>query len=85
MPLRSSLPSPSLHAFLFYPLSAKPSRHIVRQFSSLRTSERSSNNRSHKNRRSDRQMASVLNVEEQEVEKVDGDGGVVVKKCLLVT
>ncbi|KAF2544815.1 hypothetical protein F2Q70_00023066 [Brassica cretica] len=38
-----------------------------------------------KNRRSDRQMASVLNVEEQEVEKVDGDGGVVVKKCLLVT
>ncbi|CAN7047943.1 unnamed protein product, partial [Brassica oleracea var. botrytis] len=73
----SSLPSPSLHAFLFYPLSAKPSRHIVRQFSSLRVII--------KNRRSDRQMASVLNVEEQEVEKVDGDGGVVVKKCLLVT
>ena len=71
MPLRSSLPS-SLHAFLFYPLSAKPSRHIVRQVII-------------KNRRSDRQMASVLNVEEQEVEKVDGDGGVVVKKCLLVT
>ncbi|CAN7000652.1 unnamed protein product [Brassica rapa subsp. trilocularis] len=65
MPLRSSLPS-SLHAFLFYPLSAKPSRHIVRQVII-------------KNRRSDRQMASVLNVEEQEVEKVDGDGGVVVK------
>ncbi|CAA7053101.1 unnamed protein product [Microthlaspi erraticum] len=63
MPLRSSLPltsssryyssSPSLHALLFYSLSAKPSRHIVRRFSSLRTSERSSNNRSHNNRRLD--------------------------------
>lgn len=65
MPLRSSLPltsssrycsSPSLHALLFYSLSAKPSRrHIVRPFSSLRTSERSSssNNRSHNNRRID--------------------------------
>ncbi|KFK28760.1 hypothetical protein AALP_AA7G043300 [Arabis alpina] len=63
MPLRSSLPltsssryssSPSLHALLFYSFSAKPSRRIVRPFSSLRTSERSSNNnRSHNNRRSD--------------------------------
>ncbi|KAF8097382.1 hypothetical protein N665_0290s0040 [Sinapis alba] len=62
MPLRSSLPltstsryssSPSLHALLFYSLSAKPSRHIIQPFSSLRTSERSSNNRSHNNRRLD--------------------------------
>ncbi|KAL1221613.1 CRM-domain containing factor CFM3, chloroplastic/mitochondrial [Cardamine amara subsp. amara] len=61
MPLRSSLPltsssrycsSPSLHALLFYSLAVKPSRHIVRPFSSLRTSERS-NNRSHNNRRVD--------------------------------
>ncbi|KAJ4873414.1 CRS1 / YhbY (CRM) domain-containing protein [Raphanus sativus] len=66
MPLRSSLPltstsryysssSPSLHALIFHSLTAKPARHIIQPFSSLRTSERrsSSNNRSHNNRRSD--------------------------------
>ncbi|KAF8103676.1 hypothetical protein N665_0186s0044 [Sinapis alba] len=60
MPLRSSLPltsssryfsSPSLHALLFFSSSAKPSRHIVPPFSSLRTSERSSS--SNNNRRLD--------------------------------
>ncbi|CAN6925564.1 unnamed protein product [Brassica oleracea] len=63
MPLRSSLPltstsryhsSPSLHALLFDSLSAaKPSRRVLRPFSSLRTSERSSNNGSRNNRRLD--------------------------------
>ncbi|KAF8100205.1 hypothetical protein N665_0229s0034 [Sinapis alba] len=63
MPLGSSLPltsssryssSPSLHELPFYTLSAKASRHVLRPFSSLRTSDRSSrNNRSHNNRRSD--------------------------------